>query len=120
MPDGSFSLTISHSAPAGLQPGQHGQVDRRLGVAGPAQHAAVAGAQRHDVPGSGQVGRVGRSGSASSRIVWARSVAEMPVDTPSRASTVTAYAVPRRSWLTRNIGGRSSRSASDSVIGTQM
>ena len=60
------------------------------------------------------------AGSASSRMVRARSPAEMPVVTPSRASTVTVYAVPRRSWLTRNIGGRSSRSATASVIGTQM
>ena len=50
-------------------------------------------------------------------MVCARSAAEMPVVTPSRASTVTVYAVPRRSWLTRNIGGRSSRSASASVSG---
>ena len=32
----------------------------------------------------------------------------------------TAYAVPRLSWLVWNIGGRSRRSASSSVIGTQM
>ena len=47
----------------GLQTGQPGQVDRGLGVAGPAQHAAVLGAQRHHVPGPGEVvgdgGRVG-------------------------------------------------------------
>ena len=42
------------------QAGQPGQVDRGLGVAGPAQHAAVAGPQRHHVPGAGQVGRPGR------------------------------------------------------------
>jgi hypothetical protein len=59
-------------------------------------------------------------GSASSRIVCARSAAEMPVVTPSRASTVTVYAVPRRSWLVWYIGGRSSRSASASVSGAQM
>jgi hypothetical protein len=60
------------------------------------------------------------AGSASTRIVRARSAAEMPVLTHSRASTVTAYAVPRLSWLVWYIGGRSSRSASASVIGTQM
>ena len=53
-------------------------------------------------------------------IVVARSLAEIPVEMPSRASTVTVYAVPCRSWLTRNIGGRSSRSASASVTATQM
>ena len=47
-------------------------------------------------------------------------ISEMPVDTPSRASTVTAYAVPRRSWLVWYIGGRSSRSQSAAVSGTQM
>ena len=60
------------------------------------------------------------SAEPSSRIVCARSAAEMPVLIPSRASTVTVYAVPRRSWLVWNIGGRSRRSASSSVTGTQM
>ena len=41
-------------------------------------------------------------------------------DVRGTAYTVTVYAVPRRSWLTRNIGGRSSRSASASVTATQM
>ena len=41
-------------------------------------------------------------------------------DRRGTAYTVTVYAVPRRSWLTRNMGGRSSRSASFSVTGTQM
>src|SRR6185295_10517867 len=57
--------------------------------------------------------------AASRRMVYARSAAEMPVATPSRASTATAYAVPRRSWLVWYIGGSSSRSACSSVIGTQ-
>ena len=101
------------------QPGQPGQVDGRLGVPGPAQHPALAGAQRHHVPRPGEVaGTV--DGSASSRIVCARSAAEMPVATPSRASTETVYAVPRRSWLVWYIGGSSSRSQSASVSGTQM
>ena len=59
-------------------------------------------------------------GSASSRMVWVRSAAEMPVLTPARASTVTVYAVPRRSWLVWYIGGSSNRSASASVSGAQM
>ena len=89
MPVGSFSLTISHSVAGRAQAGQHGEVDGGLGVAGPAQHAAVLGPQRHDVPGAGEVGRRRSSASASSRMVCARSEAEMPVVTPSRASTVT-------------------------------
>ncbi len=44
----------------------------------------------------------------------------MPVETPSRASTDTAYAVPLRSSLTWVIGGSFSRSSSSPVIGTQM
>src|SRR6266480_2559462 len=52
-------------------------------------------------------------------MVCARSDAEMPVLTPSRASTVTAYAVPRRSWLVWYIGGSSSRSQSSLASGAQ-
>ena len=37
--------------------GEPGEVDGRLGVAGALQHAAVAVAQREDVPGPGEVGR---------------------------------------------------------------
>jgi hypothetical protein len=39
----------------GLQAGEPGQVDGRLGVAGPAQHSAVLRAQRHHVPGLGEI-----------------------------------------------------------------
>ena len=120
MPIGSVVVDDLAEHAGRAQPGQHGQVDGGLGVPGPAQHAAVPGAQRDDVPGPGEVGRRRSPASASSRMVCARSAAEMPVVTPSRASTVTVYAVPRRSWLPRNIGGRSSRSASASVSGTQM
>ena len=37
------------------QPGHAGQVDGRLGVAGPLQHPAVAGPQHVEVAGAGQV-----------------------------------------------------------------
>ena len=53
-------------------------------------------------------------------MVMARSVAEIPVDVTSRASTVTAYAVPLRSSLTTVMGGRCSRSRSSPVMPTQM
>ena len=36
--------------------GEPAQVDGRLGVAGPGEHAAVPRPQRHDVAGSAQVG----------------------------------------------------------------
>ncbi|MNZ56689.1 hypothetical protein D3C78_746410 [compost metagenome] len=39
--------------------GQQGEVERRLGVAGPLEHAAGLGAQREDVPGTGEVVRLG-------------------------------------------------------------
>ena len=55
----------------GLQAGQPGQVDGGLGVAGPAQHPAVLGAQRDDVAGPGEVvgdGWSGRRAAAS----WSR------------------------------------------------
>ena len=101
------------------EPGQPGQVDGGLGVPGPAQHAAVAGPQRHHVPGADEVTgdrrRVGEQ-----RIVRARSAAEMPVVTPSLASTVTVNAVRKLSWFVWCIGGRSSRSQSASVSATQM
>ena len=49
------SVTTSHSTPAGCQAGQAGQVDGRLGVAGPLEHAALAGPQHVEVTGPGQV-----------------------------------------------------------------
>ena len=42
-----------------VQPGHAGQVDGRLGVAGPLEHAAVGVAQREDVAGPGQVAGAG-------------------------------------------------------------
>ena len=54
------SLTTSTSTPAGVEPGQPGQVDRRLGVAAAHQHAALAVAQREDVAGPGDLPRLGR------------------------------------------------------------
>ena len=119
MPVGSFSLTISHSVPDGRRPASTAR----------STAASVWPGRRSTPPSLARSGTMwpGRarsddvvSASASVRIVVARSEAEMPVVTPSRASTVTVYAVPRRSWLTRSIGGRSSRSASASVTATQM
>ena len=58
--------------------------------------------------------------SASTRAVWARSAAEMPVVTPSRASTEIVYAVRSRSLLCGVISGISSRSSMSAGIGTQI
>ena len=57
------SLTTSTSTPTGAQPGQPGQVDGGLGVAGALEHAAGAGAQREDVAGPAQVARPGARGA---------------------------------------------------------
>ena len=53
-------------------------------------------------------------------MVRERSCAEIPVVTPSLASTVTVYAVRKESRLVWCMGGRSSRSHASSVIATQM
>ena len=112
------SLTSSHSTPAGRSPASTAR-----SIA-----ASVCPGRRSTPPALARSGTTwpGRdrsegwvAGSASSRMVCARSAAEMPVLTPSRASTVTVYAVPRRSWLVWYCGGRSSRSASSSVSGAQ-
>ena len=84
--------------PRGVEAGEPGDVDGGLGVAGADQHAAVAGAQ------AGRRGRAWRCpaaperGSMATATVRARSCAEMPVVTPSRASIETVKAV---SWRRR-------------------
>ena len=72
------------------------QVDGGFGLAGAHQHAAFARAQRKDVAGTRQVGCGCVAESMATRIVWARSAAEMPVVTPSRASMLSVKAVPKR------------------------
>ena len=95
----------------GRQAREPRQVDGALGLAGAPQHAALARAQREDVAGA----RRGRAGCASSaiatRIVCARSAAEMPVVTPWRASIETVKAVPKAEVFSQSgtiIGRRSS------------
>ena len=58
--------------------------------------------------------------SASTRTVCERSAAEMPVVTPSRASTEIVYAVRSLSLLCGVISGISSRSSIAAGIGTQI
>src|SRR5438309_5713617 len=60
------------------------------------------------------------AGSARTLIVRARSAALMPVVTPSRASTLTVNAVPRRASLRETICGSSSSCRRSVVIGTQI
>ena len=49
------SFITSQMTPAGGEPRQPRQVHRALGLAGAHQHPALAGAQREDVAGPGQV-----------------------------------------------------------------
>ncbi len=52
--------------------------------------------------------------------MWERSAAEIPVETPSRASTEIVYAVRILSLLCGVISGISSRSSIAPGIGTQI
>ena len=90
--------------------------------------ASVCPARTSTPPGfarSGKMcpGRVRSSGvevgSASTRMVRARSAAEIPVVTPVAASTLIVKAVLRGAVLRSVMSGRLSRSARSSVIGTQ-
>ena len=75
------SLTTSASTPAGASPAMPGQVDGGLGVTGPLQHAALAVAQREDVPGPREV--FGAGWRVEERVHGgARSAAEIPVRRP--------------------------------------
>ena len=59
-------------------------------------------------------------GSTATAIVRARSWAEMPVVTPSRASIETVKAVPWPDWLSVDIGGRRNWRARSAVIDRQI
>ena len=54
----------------GGQPGHAGQVDGRLGVAGPLQDPAVAGPQHVEVAGAGQVVGPGAAGRPAPGPSW--------------------------------------------------
>ena len=100
------------------QAGDPRQIDRRLGVAGPDEHAALARPQRE------HVARLARGRAASSpdrcaaRIVIARSGAETPVAT-CLASIDTHIGVPRRDELSATASGISSASSRSGVIARQ-
>ena len=92
--------------PGRLQPGQAGEVDRGLGVAGALEHAALAVAQREDVAGPGEVFGPGGVVEDARARSWPRSAAEMPVVVPWRASTDTVNAVRWLSVLSATISGQ--------------
>ena len=83
---------ISQITPAGLRPGEPREVDGRLGLAGALEHAAGLAFSGKTWPGwTRSRGRA--LGSIATWIVRARSAAEMPVVTPSRASIETVNGV---------------------------
>ena len=88
MPDGSFSLTTSHSTPAGLSPASTARSTAASVCPGRRSTPPSLARSGTTCPGRARSAEVVDS-SASSRMVCARSVAEMPVLMPSRASTVT-------------------------------
>src|SRR5918992_985479 len=113
------SFMISQITPAGFRPGS-----RERSTA-----ASVCPARCRTPPGFARSGKtwpgITRSSgpvasSTATRQVWARSAAEMPVETPSFASMETVKAVPMRDELWVIIWGISSRSSSSSAIGRQM
>ena len=73
------------------QPGEAREIDRRLGLPDPLEHAAGLGLEREHVARLDEVARA-RLGSIATWIVRARSAAEMPVLTPVRASIETVNA----------------------------
>ena len=77
-----------------MRPGEPREVDRRLGLARALEDAALLRAQREDVTRAARGRAAPSCGSIATWIVRARSWAEMPVDTPSRASIETVNAVP--------------------------
>ena len=114
------SFMISQITPDGLSPASRDDVDRRLGMAGADQHAAVAGDQREDMAGRDDVVARPSLRRSRPRSVRARSAAEMPVVTPSRASIETVKAVSWRVPLSRLIRSRPSWSTRSLVIARQI
>ena len=102
------SFMISQITADGVQAGEAREVDAGLRLPGALEHAAGARHEREDVARLHQVLRRRIPGSIATWMVCARSAAEMPVVTPSRASTETVNAVCRRASLWAVMGGRSS------------
>ncbi len=101
------SFMISQTMPAGTSPASWAR----------STAASVWPARRRTPPSRARSGKTWpgwtrscgvEAGSIATWIVWARSAAEIPVVTPSRASTETVKAVPRRASFRGVIGGRPS------------
>ena len=103
--------------PGRLAAGELGEIHGRLGVPGRTSTPPSRARSGRTCPGRRRSPGSVRE-SASSRAVCARSLAEMPVVMPSRASTLTANAVCIRSSFCCTIAGIPSRSSAAPVIGT--
>ncbi len=113
------AFMISHSTAAGVSPASSAR----------SQHASVCPARASTPPGCAISGNTWPGctmsdgfapGAAATRIVCARSCAEMPVDTPCAASIETVKLVPCTERFCATIGARLRRSACAAVMGMQM
>ena len=97
------SFMISQMTPAGIQAGDAGEVDRRLGLAASARaRRRIASAADGRVPAARDPsGRV--AGSIAASTVAARSCAEMPVVVPPTTSIGVQKAVSKRDVLSRTM-----------------
>ena len=109
-------MTTSHSVAAGRRPASRAR--STAASVWPGRRSTPPSAARSGKTWPGRVrSSASVAGSASSRMVCARSAAEMPVVVLSRASTDTVNAVCLRSSLRWYIGGSPSRSQSAAVSG---
>ena len=111
---------ISQTTPAGIEPREPREVDCRLRLARRAARTPP-GFARSGKTWPGCTRSCGTElGSIATWIVRARSCAEIPVDTPSRASIETVNAVPSGVSLWSVIGRSSSSSQRSGVRQRQM
>ena len=85
---------ISQTTPAGIRPASRARSTAASVWPERWSTPATASSEREDVTGLDEVARAGRRVDRDLDRLRARSCAEMPVVTPSRASTVTVNAVP--------------------------
>ena len=113
------SLTISEITPAGSSPASRARSTAASVWPGRTSTPPSAYRSGKTCPGCTN-SNASVAESIRVRTVCERSAAEMPVVTPSRASTETVYAVRIRSRLCGVISGMPSRSSVGAVIGAQI
>ncbi|MEZ4393520.1 MAG: hypothetical protein R3A48_20820 [Polyangiales bacterium] len=113
------SFMISQITPAGLRPAICAR--SMLPSVCPVRCSTPPGRARSGNTCPGDTRSSGfASGETATRMVCARSAAEIPVETPSRASMLTVNAVPREARFFSTIIGRRSSSQRSSVRVRQM